>query len=90
MPSAATDTIDGTQRVAALVADHDRHAVLHVSDEAVGGAEIDADDFGIIIASCRLRASQSSRLQGLREASSSAADASPVASRSIVASRLLM
>ena len=33
------------QRVAAAIADHDRHAVLHVGDEAVGGAEIDADDF---------------------------------------------
>ena len=32
------------QRVAALVADHDRLAVLDVGDEAVGGAEIDADD----------------------------------------------
>ena len=33
------------ERVAAAIADHDRHAVLHVGDEAVGGAEIDADDF---------------------------------------------
>ena len=33
------------QRVAAAIADHDGHAVLHVGDEAVGGAEIDADDF---------------------------------------------
>ena len=30
--------------VAAAVANDDRHAVLHVGDEAVRGAEIDADD----------------------------------------------
>ena len=34
------------QRVAAAVADDDGHAVLHVGDQAVGRAEIDADDAG--------------------------------------------
>ena len=43
--SSATDTTDGTSRRRAAIADHHRDAVLHVGDEAVGGAEIDADDF---------------------------------------------
>ena len=33
------------QRVAARVADHDRHAVLHVGDQRVGRPEIDPDNF---------------------------------------------
>ncbi len=34
------------ETIGALVADDERGAVLHIGDEAVGGAEIDADDFG--------------------------------------------
>jgi NAD-specific glutamate dehydrogenase len=33
------------QRISALVADDERHAVADEGDEAVRGSEIDADDF---------------------------------------------
>src|SRR5439155_22244893 len=33
------------ERIAALVADDERHAVLHLGDERVRSAEIDSDDF---------------------------------------------
>ena len=66
------------ERVAALVADHDRRAVLHVRDEAVGGAEIDADDFAH-------STTVFAGLAGFRAGSaSSVSESGAVSSRSIV------
>ena len=46
------------QPVAAPVANHDRHAVLHVGDQRVGSAEVDADDFAQLLSSFSMPANR--------------------------------